>query len=208
MKRNVLSKTRAFVRGAAVVLSAFLFLLIVAVWVRSYFVSDWIRIMHATEGPEYDVMVDGHPVGHRDEFEREWGFQHGRGRIGVSLERRTNRSSDAQPGFNWQPIGPTAIDIGGLAGLADVFFNRFGFGVIKMRERGDPGTSSETVGVVLPLWFAALVTGVLPALWLARWRRESIAANRRRAGQCAGCGYDLRESPDRCPECGAAPAPA
>lgn len=194
--------------GAAVFVSAVLFLLVVAAWVRSYFASDWVRVMHATEGSEYDVIVDGHAVGHRDSFERELAIQHGRGRLGVSLEQRINLSTDAAPGFNWQPLGPTAIDISGLSGIAEVFFDRFGFGVIKMRERGDPGTSSVTVGVLVPLWFAALLTGALPTLWLQRRRRASIVARRRRAGLCTGCGYDLRESPQRCPECGAAPAPA
>lgn len=59
---------------------------------------------------------------------------------------------------------------------------------------------------------AILLTCILPACWLARrvvrarrrWRR------RRRDGRglCPACGYDLRATPERCPECGCARVPS
>jgi hypothetical protein len=64
--------------------------------------------------------------------------------------------------------------------------------------------SSSLTGVLAPNWFVLLLSAVLPARWLAlrlgRWRREELVAR----GLCAGCGYDLRATPDRCPECGLA----
>lgn len=58
--------------------------------------------------------------------------------------------------------------------------------------------------IVVPWWLIILV-GLLPsaiyaAMWIRRRRRVTT-------GMCAACGYDLRASPERCPECGAIPQP-
>jgi hypothetical protein len=57
----------------------------------------------------------------------------------------------------------------------------------------------------VPLWSAAIVTGALPGHWLLRSKRRR-ASRRRRAGLCPTCAYDLRATPDRCPECGTIPS--
>jgi hypothetical protein len=53
-----------------------------------------------------------------------------------------------------------------------------------------------------PLWFLFLMTVALPAAWLIRQRCYQKAQI---GGRCPTCGYDLRATPDRCPECGAVP---
>jgi hypothetical protein len=56
--------------------------------------------------------------------------------------------------------------------------------------------------IAIPFWVPTAI-GVLlgiPALMLAR--RSAVRAHRRRYGLCISCGYDLRESKERCPECG------
>ena len=52
---------------------------------------------------------------------------------------------------------------------------------------------------VVPYWALAVVTGVVPAMWVLWFVRRVV---RRRRGLCVRCGYDLRASTDRCPECG------
>jgi hypothetical protein len=49
----------------------------------------------------------------------------------------------------------------------------------------------------LPIWVAALPSIVLAGWPLAKWLRA-----RRQPGRCRTCGYDLRATPEFCPECG------
>jgi len=64
------------------------------------------------------------------------------------------------------------------------------------------GGSRTMWHVRLPYWLPSLLFALLPAYCVRRWLR---ARRRRAAGQCPTCGYDLRATPDRCPECGGAP---
>ena len=69
-----------------------------------------------------------------------------------------------------------------------------GFGYTPPNSR-----NTAMYGVAAPLWFVALVLGVVPGWWLMRILRR----RRRGAGSCCRqCGYDLRATPLRCPECG------
>lgn len=52
-------------------------------------------------------------------------------------------------------------------------------------------------------WLLAVATLGSPALWIfIKQRSRTLRRRRRRAGCCEGCGFDLRASSGRCPECG------
>jgi hypothetical protein len=61
----------------------------------------------------------------------------------------------------------------------------------------------ESWSLILPAWLLFLMVG-LPGfvLGVGRWRRAHHQHRCRRLGLCPTCNYDLRASPERCPECG------
>jgi hypothetical protein len=76
----------------------------------------------------------------------------------------------------------------------DVQLVRAGFRYLRITSDG-----MRRWNLVLPWWLLAGTLLVLPIAWYARRRRDR---RRARTGACAVCGYDLRATPERCPECG------
>jgi hypothetical protein len=65
-----------------------------------------------------------------------------------------------------------------------------------LRNRRDGGLRHWLLAV--PHWFLMAITSALPiaAVVTRSWRAGP------RQGHCPSCGYDIRATPDRCPECG------
>jgi len=57
----------------------------------------------------------------------------------------------------------------------------------------------------VPHWFIVCLTAALPSWQVVK---KQYRRRRNKNGVCRACGYDLRATPNRCPECGTIPAKA
>jgi predicted RNA-binding Zn-ribbon protein involved in translation (DUF1610 family) len=56
----------------------------------------------------------------------------------------------------------------------------------------------------IPIALILLLTPVLPSIWyFTKVVHNKRVSHRRRLRLCVACGYDLRATPEQCPECGA-----
>jgi hypothetical protein len=137
-------------------------------------------------------------------FARYWQADSRTLAAGILMSDRQAYSSMTESAF-----GPN----GEQTSTAFVIRNTYGVRTYQIRvtdvTSGIPTPISDVRYYAIPYSTCLLISGVLPAAWLTS-RRLSVW-NRSRPlkhpkGHCSACGYDLRATPGRCPECGNVPA--
>jgi len=192
----ILAMRRLFTILAA--LSLVLFVATCVLWVWSYHASGRLYLVR-------NGLVNGYVAG---EF---YGIDVGSGKIVFSMERGSERRVSMEPdptGFATpDPTGPPVWKFSAVrwnepnpfGGSMDNW-NRHAFGFrwkSKLWSSGIFGWRVER-GLVCPIPFFAALTLILPASFILRRRLRQ----KRKTTHCIACGYDLRATRDRCPECG------
>jgi hypothetical protein len=123
-------------------------------------------------------------------------------------------------GFGWycrtRPASNSALvrrtsarGSGHRAAPAPLTYQRFAFHTTKTSRL--PATirrfgNGVWVDVRCPIWCLVLASITLPTAWMSVLVRRCIKARQAHGVlRCRQCGYDLRATPERCPECGTAP---
>jgi hypothetical protein len=188
-----------------------LVLLCAILWARSYLDDDYIQYGWTPDGS------DGQLIGVCC-----WS---NRGQMGIGyisepmafanyVATMTTNSDNPMPGIHWRTTSTPFI-----LNWRDLWFIT---GHIHLRIPAHPGNQSAvfpkniaTTQATGQSWLSQYIIGIpfwLPILLLGTpiaWQLLNLPARRRRAriaaGQCISCGYSLRATPNRCPECGTIP---
>jgi hypothetical protein len=163
------------------ILSLLIFIACAALWVRSYQVEDALSYYNEATGTNRGAGTLPGALG----LARIDLFNDESGRRRTISNPEGWRSGQMPPGSsNWN-LKNTATSV------------RF-LGLSYQMGEIVPGVVGRCL--VLPFWFLCLTSFPLPVLWLRDMRRRRRI--RRGPHLCLNCGYDLRASPERCPECG------
>jgi hypothetical protein len=168
--------------------SLMLWVAVSVMWVRSYWRCEWFEIGKETRWRTLGSSSGRLYAAAWTNFARDYGSDaHSYPSTNVDPHRLSLRGDTVQVPYREGGIAVMTLNRS-LVRIGPLLFGT--------------GTGGDDVAVVVPHWAAAALTLALPATGFIRRRREY---QKRMQGRCPKCGYDLRATPDRCPECGAMP---
>jgi len=180
--------------GAAALLAVLLL-----IWARSALRTDFAGLRRGCTGWQV-VSMQGN-------LYFQWAYV----RYSERTDRRFDCWTDPANHYTFKQYGGSVWSKVGLLSVeTDVPWDRYvdPTGTVETWFYGFASADCRTL--ILPYWLIAVPLGAVTILWWARlsrraWR-EHVGRVRCAHGLCAACGYDLRGTPDRCPECGSVPA--
>jgi hypothetical protein len=121
-------------------------------------------------------------------------------------------SSNEPAGRSKMPPAQAILDLRRGARPPDRYGGALGFAYFKREKHYVPGPAGNHATywgfriVTVPYWFLASLPGAIAAAGVVSWVRRRRRRTRMGRGLCPACGYDVRATPGRCPECGTATA--
>lgn len=162
-------------------------------WAHSYRANDFVSLAHASA--ERGSDPNGNPAWHCSQWDVSG--EANRGRLVVSYDLAEE----------WLNSGQSQVPRGfRLSYAADRRQAHYfaGHPWFEWSNTFDGSVAGGEIAMTFPLPALFLLTALLPAAAL----RRRLRTRRWREPRCLVCGYDLRATPDRCPECGTASLPA
>jgi hypothetical protein len=163
-----------FIFSIVCLFSALLCLSISVMWVRSYWIGETWRWYERDNPQRMHQIVFGRGYALYD-----W----------TDWSRSTLTGRNPPSGYYSEPARNRALTFNFKLGKTN-----FEFATIKFDWQKDEIATVQT-HLILPF----IPSAILPMLWIVLYRRH---CRRARLRLCEVCGYDLRASAGRCPECG------
>jgi hypothetical protein len=200
-----MTRLRGWLFNLLVAISLLAGIAITSVWIRSHFVGDWISFGQIRD-PSYDesfYQIDS------DDGRLLFSRLHVTvtGPAPKSFQIDQDAGMTLPPGFSYKSH-PALVEPNKSLRyyLGAYFYNNWS----QSPFMGDPDHRFPSMGqrtehnvlLDIPHWYFIIISCILPIWFTVRLARQH---HRKQSGFCLKCGYDLRATPNRCPECGTVP---